>query len=215
VRGERIVELYETEGFNESVLRDDEPWRFLLIPSETEAFRKGLPGGDVGFETQRSTVPLRYTKDFEVREVDLNIRFYDYRKMLEWTPGTSVPHVYGATACFAVAWLPEGNISYYRGRPDFYLNRDDAMSDLTYGKNESTFTFVNPRIREAPEGYVHVNDAPGFGRIEFGGLEKDQRAFLSFTSRDTTLPAIQVVRFWVNGELLEDETRYNLMGYPL
>jgi hypothetical protein len=207
--------LYETPGFNQSVLQDENPVSYMA-PDEFDPFRMNLPGGEVPYETQKVEIPWEFTKDFQIIEKELQLRYYDYRTMLEWTPKSAIPFVYEATVCYAFVSIPEGNITVYQGHPDFYLNRHDSMTDLEYGKNETTHLFVNPRIREVSgEEYVHINEAPSFGTVHFGGLEKGQRAFMSFTTRDLSRPSIQVVRFWVNGELLEDETRFNFMGAPL
>ncbi len=215
VSGDRMEELYKTEGFNESVLSDDDPYRFLIVPSGSGGMREKLPGGDAGFETQRVTVPYSYKREFKIFNVDLNIRFYDFCKMLRWTPYSASPSVYGATTTFAFVSIEEGNISLFRGASDFYLNRDDSLSDLEIGKDGESSLYLNPKIREISDEYTHVNDSPPFGTVNFGNLKKGERAYLSFTTRDISLPAIQVVRFWANGELLEEETRINLLGGPL
>ena len=207
----QMENLYQMEGFNESVLDDDEPYKFMLIPSTSQSFRENLPG-DIGFETQMVKLPYEYRKDMQIMKTEVTIRFYDFRKMIQWVPETTIPFAYGATTSFAALSIPEGNVSYFYGVSDFYLNRHDSMSDFEYGKNESTMSYLNPAIREVSGDYLHINNAPGFGTVEFGSLEKGQRAFLSFTTRDISLPAIQIVRFWVNGELLEDETQFNFMG---
>lgn len=204
-------ELYQTEGFNESVIQDEDPHTFLLIPRESREMREDLPG-EVDYETQKVTLPYEYRKGMQIMNTDVTIRFYDYRRMVQWTPETTVPHVYTTSSTFAVLSIPEGNVSYFYGTGDYYLNRYDSMSDFEYGKNETTFSYINPAIREATSGYTHVNEAPGFGTVDFGKLEKGQRAFLSFTTRDIARPSIQVVRFWVNGELLEEDTQFNFMG---
>jgi hypothetical protein len=206
-----MEKLYQMDGFNESVIEDDNPEEFLLIPSETKDFIDNLPG-EVGFMTQKVELPYEYRKDMQIMKTDLTLRFFDYRKMLQWAPDTAIPDIFGATSSFAVLSLPEGNVSYFYGVSDFYLNRPDSMSDFEFGKNESTSLFLNPRIREVSGDFLHINRAPELGTVEFGSLEKGQRAFMSFTTRDIKLPAIQVVRFWVNGELIEDDTQFNFMG---
>ncbi len=215
IGSESMEELYATPGFNQSVLQDEDPTSYLA-PEEFDPLRKNLPGGEVPFETQKIEVPYEFIRDYQTVKKDLKVSYYDYRTMLEWTPKSAIPFVYGTNVCYAFISIPEGNISVYQGRPDFYLNRHDSMTDLEYGKNETTHMFVNPAIREVPAGdYVHINEAPPFGTVHFGSLEKGQRAFMSFTTRDLSRPAIQVVRFWVNGELVEEETRLNFLGAPL
>lgn len=206
-----MEELYQMDGFNESVIDDDNPEDFLLIPREAKNFIENLPG-DGGFMTQKVELPYEYRKEMQIVKTDLTLRFFDYRKMLGWAPDTAIPFVYSTSTSFAVLSLPEGNVSYFYGVSDFYLNRYDSMSDFEFGKNESTSLYLNPAIREVTGDFLHINHAPGFGTVEFGSLEKGQRAFLSFTTRDISLPAIQVVRFWINGELIEEDTQFNFMG---
>jgi hypothetical protein len=206
-----MEELYQMDGFNESVREDDNPQEFLLIPSQTKDLIDNLPD-EATFMTQKVKLPYEYRKDLQIMKTDLTLRFFDYRKMLQWAPATAIPFIYGASTSFAVLSIPEGNVSYFYGVSDFYLNRHNSMSDFEFGKNESTSLYLNPVIREVTGNFLHISNAPGFGTVEFGSLEKGQRAFLSFTTRDIALPAIQVVRFWVNGELFEDDTQFNFMG---
>jgi hypothetical protein len=215
ISGKTASDLYAASGFNQSVLQDEDPVSYLA-PEKFDFLRKDLPGGEVPFETQRMEVPYEFMKDYKVVKKDLQVSYYDYRTMMEWTPESAIPNVFEATLCFAFVSLPEGNISVYQGHPDFYLNRPDSMTDLEYGKGESSQLFVNPAIREVgEEDYVHINEAPAFGTVHFGSLEKGERAFMSFTTRDLSRPSIQVIRFWVNGELVEEETRFNFLGGPL
>lgn len=215
VGGKTIEDLYATPGFNQSVLQDEDPVSYVTH-EQFDRLRKDLPGGEIPVETQKVEIPYEFTKEFRIVEKELQLRYYDYRTNLEWAPESAIPYVYGTTLCYAFISIPEGNISVYQGRPDFYLNRHDSMTDLEYGKNETTHLFINPNIREvAEQEYVHINEAPPFGTVHFGSLEKGQRAFMSFTTRDLSRPSIQVVRFWVNGELVEEETRFNFMGGPL
>lgn len=209
----RIQDLYQTEGFNESVRSDDEPRRFLSIPEGSEGMREELPT-DVGYLTQYLEIPFEYRKQMEIKKTEISLRLYDYCEMLRWAPKSAVPDIYTTTTQFAVMSIPEGNISVMEGVADYYLNREDSLSDVEVGKEDNVTKYYNPEIREAPAGYRHVDEAPGFGTVDFGSLEEGQRAYLSFTTRDIATPAIQVVRFWVDGEFLEDETRINMMGNP-
>jgi len=214
VGGERIKELYQTEGFNQSVLSDDEPYRYLAIPRGTETMRKELPG-EASFLTQRVTMPYEYVSRFVRKKVNLRIRYYDFSDMLRLVPSSAFPDVFTATTQFALVSIEEGNISLFQGRADYYLNREDSLSEMEIGKDETSQKYFNPRIVEVTGNYTHVDDAPPFGTVDFGALKRGQRAYLSFTTRDISLPAIQVVRFWVDGDLLEEETRFNLMGSPI
>ncbi len=215
VTGPKMGQLYVTEGFNESVLSDSDPYRFLTVSSGMWSLANGLPA-NVGYETLKAKVPYTYTKEFEAEKVNLFVRFYDFSDMLAWVPSSAHPEVYGACSAFALVWLPEhGNISVFQGAADFYLNRDDSVSDIEFGKDGTSSLYLNPKIREIVGEFVHVNDGPPFGTVRFGSLRKGQMAYLSFTTRDITLPAIQVVRFWVNGELSEEDTQFILMGKPI
>jgi len=214
INKERLKEeLFTTEGFNESVLNDEDPYKFLEEAEGLLILAKD-PVTVEPFETQTGEVPFSYERNFERIKTSLKIRFYDFRKMLEWIPESAVPEVFGTTTCFAFVRIPEGNISVFKGAGDFYLNREASLSDLEYGVDQQAKSYVNPKIREVQGEYLHVNKAPAFGTIRFGSLKKGQRAYLSFTTRDIALPAIQVVRFRVNGKLLEKETKFNLMGFP-
>ena len=206
-------QLLASQGFNESVLKDKDPYKYME-EAEGLLLLAREPVTVEPFETQTGEVPLSYERHFQTVKTPLKIRFYDFRRMLEWVPTSAVPQVYGATTCFAFVRIPEGNISVFKGAPDFYLNRQDSLSDLDYGVDEESHSYVNPKIRDVQGEYHHVDDAPGFGTIKFGSLKKGQRAYLSFTTRDLALPAIQVVRFRVDGRLLKEETRFNVMGWP-
>jgi len=213
VGDDTMGELLTTDGFNRSVLMDQDPYLFLKLPEGMVRLMKDLPK-DVWFETQRATVPYTLKDQFHTREIDLNIRFYDFGRMMEWSPQSAGPSVYGATTAFALLSIDAGNISYFQGASDFYLNRDDSTSDIEIGKDGKSSLYVNPKMREITEDFVHVNDGPRFGTARFGALKKGQRAYLSFTTRDIAVPAIQVIRFWINGELSEEDTQFIFLGSP-
>jgi hypothetical protein len=214
VSADRSEELYGVEGVNESVLEDEDPRTFLIESSGTDQMRESLPG-DVEFQTIKTQLPFSYRDKDEIKQVDLDLRFYDFTEMMQWASVSASPTIFMSTTAFAFVSIPEGNISVFKGVSDYYTNRPDSVSDIEFGKGDESTQYLNPKIRETTGEYLHVNDAPPFGTVSFGALEKGQRAQLSFTTRDMTLPAIQVVRFWVNGEFLEDETRFNLLGGPL
>lgn len=209
-----VKELYQTEGFNESVRSDENTLEYLVIPEGTREFREALPT-DVGFLTQTGKEPLEYRKGLQIKETEVSIRFYDYSEMLRWVPPSSYPDVFRATTQFAFVSIPEGNISVLKGCSDFYINREESLTEVEVGKDANSTAYYNPEIREVPPNSNHVNEAPPFGTIEYGELKKGERAYLSFITRDLASPGIQVIRFWVNGELLEDETRFNLIGNPV
>lgn len=213
VSGPAIDELLKTDGFNQSVLSDQDPYKFLRLPKGMVPLMQELPE-DVWFETQRATVPYTYRDQFQTREVGLSIRFYDFSRMVQWSPASASPGIYAASTAFALLSIETGNISYFQGTSDFYLNRDDSTSDIEMGKDGEASLYLNPKMREISGEFAHVNNGPPFGTARFGGLRKGQRAYLSFTTRDIVVPAIQVIRFWINGELSEGDTQFVFLGSP-
>jgi len=208
-----MAELLRLDGFNQSVLSDQEPFLFLKIPKGLVPLMRELPE-TAWFETQAAAVTYTYGDQLQTREVELHIRYYDFARTMQWFPPSASPAIYGASTAFALLYLEAGNISFYQGASDFYLNRDDSTSDIEIGKDGGSSLYLNPRMRETADDYVHVNDAPPFGTARFGSLKKGRRGYVSFTTRDIVVPAIQVIRFWINGELSEGDTQFILLGSP-
>ena len=107
---------------------------------------------------------------------------------------------------FAFLFEPGGNLSqFYAGYSDFFISRDTAIEDLTFGVNENSTTYATKGVQR--EGYLPMVEAPGFGVMRFRDLSRDDRVFALLAVNPARIVGgqaiMQVIQMRLEGEMLE------------
>jgi hypothetical protein len=106
-----------------------------------------------------------------------------------------------------------GHVSqYYRGFPDFYLNRERALIDITIQHNQNVTKFSQRTTQQGTS--LLMGDAPPTGRLVFDDLRKEDQVFVTIaidSSRPELLfvvnpakeAAIHLALVFIDGEYYE------------
>ncbi len=114
-----------------------------------------------------------------------------------------------------VVWLNQTNGSiffYFEGVSDYYYSRNRTIVDLTITHNEESKYYRAVSEIEVEGKYEQIMLAPLFGRVTFEDVKKDDRLFIIFSLKGTTVSnprgMLQVIRVYRNGELETLEANY-------
>jgi hypothetical protein len=113
-----------------------------------------------------------------------------------------------------VVWLwDNGTIFYYfEGVSDFFYNRNRTIVDLTITHNDESEYYRAVSEIEVEGKYEQIMKAPLLGRVTFTDVEKDDRLFVIYSLKGTTIPShsgmLQLVRVYRDGEMETFETNY-------
>lgn len=84
-----------------------------------------------------------------------------------------------------------GHVSqYYRGFPDFYLNREHALIDITVQHNQNVTKFSQRTTQQGTS--LLMEDAPPTGRLVFDDLRKEDQVFVTIAI-DSSRPELMLV----------------------
>jgi hypothetical protein len=113
----------------------------------------------------------------------------------------------GVTSTYVV-WLNQTNGSifyYFEGISDYFYNRNRTIVDLTITHNDESEYYRAVSEIEVEGKYEQIMEAPMFGTVTFEEVEKDDRLFVIFSLKGTTVPGhngmLQLVRVYKNGEM--------------
>lgn len=136
----------------------------------------------------------------------------DIREFFKYLPPSAGPEAYGSYLVFAVL-RHAGNVSFYEGASDFYLNRLGSMGEVKVERRNESWLYENPNvIIPRSSEYVHVREAPSFGTVVFENVGTEETLRVIFTTRHLSGPGMLVARLWVDGEVQDDY--FNLVGWP-
>ncbi len=137
---------------------------------------------------------------------------YDFTDVLRATAPNYT--ILGLTTTFAV-WLNQTNGSifyYFQGVPDFFYNRNRTITDLSITHNTQAQQYRAVSEIEVAGEYQQIMKAPLYGTVSFKNVEKDDRLFIIYSLKGTTIPGhsgmLQVVRIYRNGELQTVEANF-------
>jgi len=148
-------------------------------------------------------------------EFNLSTRGLEYTGLaidLSDQAGPVAPHElrYRLPTIHAVLLNSSGQVSqYYRGYPDFYLNREQAILDITVQKNQNVTRF-SKRVTQQGNS-LPLEDLPPTAHLVFDDLEKEDQIFLTIAI-DSSRPelssvinppkeaVIHLVLMYINGE---------------
>lgn len=146
------------------------------------------------------------------RTYDLDMYMYDFTDVVRATmPNYTVLD----TTTTYVVWLNQTNGSiflYFEGRPDFFYSRNTTIVDLTLTHNEDSKYYRAVSEIEVEGKYEQIMLAPLYGTVTFDKIKKDDRLFIIFSLKGTTVPGhsgmLQVVRVYRDAELETLEANY-------
>ena len=138
--------------------------------------------------------------------------FYDFTNVLRATAPNNT--ILGLTTTYTV-WLNQTNGSiffYFQGVPDFFYNRNRTITDLTITHNTKSQQYRAVSEIEVAGEYQQIMKAPLYGTVSFENVEKDDRLFIIYSLKGTTIPGhkgmLQMIRIYRNGELQTVEANY-------
>ncbi len=151
-----------------------------------------------------------YEDRFHRSRYDLGV--LDLHSFLRHLPSDAAPAAYGCHLVFA-ALFHEGNISFYEGVRDFYLDRSRSIGEISYGTGDESYLFEN-RVVTVPRAvqYVDVAQAPPFGTIRFEDVGAKETVRVLFTTRHLAGPGMLITRVVLDGKV--EKTYYRFVGWP-
>jgi hypothetical protein len=137
---------------------------------------------------------------------------YDFTDLLKATaPGYTVLNIQTTY----VVWINTTNDAiarYFVGSPDYFYNRNSTIVDLTITHNDDSQYYRAVSEIEVAEEYKQIMQAPLAGTVTFEDVVKDDRLFIIYSLKGTTVPGhtgmLQLVRVYRNGELETFDTNY-------
>jgi hypothetical protein len=137
---------------------------------------------------------------------------YDFTDLLKATaPGFTVLNIQTTY----VVWINTTNDAiarYFVGSPDYFYNRNSTIVDLTITHNDDSQYYRAVSEIEVAEEYKQIMQAPLAGTVTFEDVVKDDRLFIIYSLKGTTVPGhtgmLQLVRVYRNGELETFDTNY-------
>ena len=145
----------------------------------------------------------------EILEFDMYM--YDFSELVKATaPNFTALDV---RSTYAVWLWDNGTIFFYfEGVSDFFYNRNRTIVDLTITHNDESDYYRAVSEIEVEGKYEQIMKAPLMGKVTFTDVEKDDRLFVIYSLKGTTIPGhsgmLQVVRVYRDGELETFEANY-------
>jgi hypothetical protein len=154
----------------------------------------------------------------ETLEVDVNGTeytglFYDFGQII--SAGQENLDLSSAPTCYLLWRDGDGNLTYYQGSSDFFLNRNESLESLTISYNDEE---TNYRSSKDPAGgdIPTVAEAPSVGIVTYDEVKKDDRMYVMFAVNSLSVPEhkgiVQVIRVYGNGELVDYVTNFISAG---
>lgn len=146
------------------------------------------------------------------RTHEMDMYMYDFTDVMRATmPNYTVLD----TTTTYVVWLNHTNGSifyYFQGVPDYYYARNRTIVDLTLTHNEDSKYYRAVSEIEVEGKYEQIMLAPLYGTVTFEDIKKDDRLFIIYSLKGTTVSnpygILQVVRVYRNAELETLEANY-------
>ena len=151
--------------------------------------------------------PLGFQR--EIIEVNINgtlieALMYDFGEVIaagqEGTDFSFAPTSY-------ILWRDEeGNLTYYQGASDFFLNRNESMESLVISYNDNETTYRSAKETAGTMDTPTVAEGPKLGTVKYPKVKKDDRMYVMFAINSLSVPEhkgmIQVIRVYGDGELI-------------
>lgn len=182
-----------------------------------ETIRKNLPKIDFMIEeTERIGQGYDYwegTADWKnvTETLEFDMHMYDFTDMIRATTPNNT--ALGVTSTYVV-WLWKNGTIFrtFSGVTDFFYNRNRTIVDLTITHNDESEYYRAVSEIEVEGKYEQIMKAPILGRVTFTEVEKDDRLFVIFSLKGTTIPGhsgmLQLVRVYRDGELETFEANF-------
>jgi hypothetical protein len=153
----------------------------------------------------------------EIIEVDVNgshfdALLYDFGEVV--AAGQSLTDISFAPTSYLLWRDDDGNLTYYQGSTDFFLNRNESMESLVVSLNDNETTYRSAKGATGSMDIPTIAEAPRLGTVRYPKVEKDDRMYVMFAVNSLSVPAhegmIQIIRVYGNGDMIAYEV--NLIG---
>jgi len=113
-----------------------------------------------------------------------------------------------------VLWMDkQGNLTYYQGGSDFFLNRNQSIESLVISYNDNETTYRSVKEAAGSLNLPTIAQAPRLGTVKFEQVKKDDRMYVMFAVNSLSVPAhtgmMEIIRIYGDGELVS--YRLNMM----
>ena len=148
---------------------------------------------------------------FEREELEVNVNgtkfkalLYDFGLVI--AAGQSLPDLSFAPTSYLIWRDSEGNLTYYQGTSDFFLNRNETIQSLVISLNANETTYRSEKESAGPSDVPTVGSAPKLGIVKFDDVEKDDRMYVMFDVDSLSVPShkgmLELMRVYGDGELV-------------
>ncbi len=148
---------------------------------------------------------------YEERMVEVEINGTTYEALLldfgeVIAAGQPVSDLSFAPTAYLLWRDKQGNLTYYQGASDFFVNRNQSIESLVISYNDNETTYRSSKEAVASPDIPTVAQAPRLGIVRFQHVKKDDRMYVMFAINSLSVPAhtgmMQVVRVYADGELV-------------
>ncbi len=150
----------------------------------------------VGFE--------REILEFNANGTRVEALMYDFGSVV--AAGQPQLDVSSAPTAFLLWRDDEGNLTYYQGSSDFFLNRNESMESLVISYNDNETTYRSAKEVAGALDVPTIAEGPSLGTVKYPNVKKDDRMYVMFAVNSLSVPShngmIQLVRVYGNGELV-------------
>jgi len=124
-------------------------------------------------------------------------------------PVTPPQRLHSIATVQALLFGEDGSIQqYYRGYPDFFLDRNHSIIDITVQHNQNLTKYSQRTTQQGTS--LLMTQAPPVGHLLFDDVEKDDQIFVSFAVNpamvSTRETIIQMVLIFLDGEYYDGVT---------
>lgn len=141
---------------------------------------------------------------FNYNGTEVEALMYDFGQVI--AAGQSVPDISKAPTCYLLWRDKEGNLTYFQGSSDFFLNRNETIESLVVSYNDQETTYRSAKEVAGSIDVPTIAEGPQIGTVVYHEVEKDDRMYVMFAVNTLSAPGhkgmIQLVRIYGNGQLV-------------
>jgi len=128
---------------------------------------------------------------------------YDFGEVI--TAGQPITDFSFAPTCYILWRDKQGNLTYYQGASDFFIDRNETIQSLVISYNDNETTYRSAKEVEGAANTPSVAAAPRLGIVKYPKVKKDDRMYVMFAIDSLSVPShkglMEIVRVYGDGEL--------------
>ncbi len=147
---------------------------------------------------------------FDREEIQINVNgtnfkalLYDFGEIV--AAGQSLSDLSFAPTTYLIWRDSEGNLTYYQGASDFFVNKNETIESLVISLNDNETTYRSEKETAGPSNVPTVGMAPKLGIVKFDNIHKDDRMYVMFDIDSLSVPShkgmMEVLRVYGDGKL--------------